>query len=257
MKASSRRPEQVGETLRQVITEALAREVRDPRVGFVTVTGVLVTQDLSHARIMVSVPGDDAGADPRARGAAERRRLPPDARRADAVDPDRAGAPFRARQGPAARRPDQRAARATSGARRHADRRGPRRQAGGTHVARRGAAGPPGPRHPRGRTHRDARSVRDRSAGRSWSAGRRGWPGSSRRSARRISPPRGWASRPTPTTSPAGRSVTRSTPRASPRRTCAGRSAASSASVGSGRRSTRPSTWRASGAIGWPGAARR
>ena len=60
MKGSSRRPEQMAETLRQVITDALAREVRDPRVGFVTVTGVLVTNDLSHARIMVSVPGEDA-----------------------------------------------------------------------------------------------------------------------------------------------------------------------------------------------------
>jgi ribosome-binding factor A len=60
MKASSRRPEQVGETLRQVITEALARQVRDPRVGFVTVTAVLVTPDLSHARVMVSVPGHES-----------------------------------------------------------------------------------------------------------------------------------------------------------------------------------------------------
>jgi ribosome-binding factor A len=61
MKGSSRRPEQVAETLRQVISEALLRgEVRDPRVGFVTVTAVLVTNDLSHARIMVSVPGDEA-----------------------------------------------------------------------------------------------------------------------------------------------------------------------------------------------------
>jgi ribosome-binding factor A len=60
MKGSSRRPEQVGETLRQVITDSLAREVRDPRVGFVTVTGVLVSNDLSHARVMVSVPGEDA-----------------------------------------------------------------------------------------------------------------------------------------------------------------------------------------------------
>jgi ribosome-binding factor A len=59
MKGSSRRPEQMAETLRQVITEALAREVRDPRVGFVTITGVLVTNDLSHARVMVSVPGED------------------------------------------------------------------------------------------------------------------------------------------------------------------------------------------------------
>jgi len=60
MKGSSRRPEQMAETLRQVITDALAREVRDPRVGFVTVTGVLVTNDLSHARVMVSVPGEDS-----------------------------------------------------------------------------------------------------------------------------------------------------------------------------------------------------
>ncbi|HEV7364775.1 MAG TPA: 30S ribosome-binding factor RbfA [Gemmatimonadales bacterium] len=60
MKGSSRRPEQVGETLRQVITDALARQVRDPRVGFVTVTAVLVTNDLSHARVMVSVPGEDS-----------------------------------------------------------------------------------------------------------------------------------------------------------------------------------------------------
>jgi ribosome-binding factor A len=60
MKSSRRRPEQVAETLRQVIAEGLARDVRDPRVGFVTVTGVLVTSDLSHARIMVSVPGQEA-----------------------------------------------------------------------------------------------------------------------------------------------------------------------------------------------------
>ena len=60
MKSSSRRPEQVAETLRQVITDGLAREVRDPRIGFVTVTAVLVTPDLSHARVMVSLPGGDA-----------------------------------------------------------------------------------------------------------------------------------------------------------------------------------------------------
>jgi ribosome-binding factor A len=60
VKGSSRRPEQMAETLRQVITDALTREVRDPRVGFVTVTGVLVSNDLSHARVMVSVPGEDS-----------------------------------------------------------------------------------------------------------------------------------------------------------------------------------------------------
>jgi ribosome-binding factor A len=50
----------MAETLRQVITDALTREVRDPRVGFVTVTGVLVSNDLSHARVMVSTPGEDS-----------------------------------------------------------------------------------------------------------------------------------------------------------------------------------------------------
>jgi ribosome-binding factor A len=60
MKTPSRRPEQVGETIRQVVADALAREVRDPRVGFVTVTAVRVTNELSHARVMVSVRGDEA-----------------------------------------------------------------------------------------------------------------------------------------------------------------------------------------------------
>jgi ribosome-binding factor A len=59
MRHQSRRPEQVAGTIRQVVTDALTREVRDPRVGLVTVTNVLVTNDLSHARIMVSVPGGE------------------------------------------------------------------------------------------------------------------------------------------------------------------------------------------------------
>jgi ribosome-binding factor A len=46
--------------LRQIIADALSRDIRDPRVGFVTVTGVLVTNELSHARVMVSVAGDEA-----------------------------------------------------------------------------------------------------------------------------------------------------------------------------------------------------
>jgi ribosome-binding factor A len=61
MKGSSRRPDQVAETLRQVIADALLRsEVRDPRVGFVTITSVEVTSDLSHARIRGQVPGEPA-----------------------------------------------------------------------------------------------------------------------------------------------------------------------------------------------------
>jgi ribosome-binding factor A len=55
----SRRPEQVAETVRQVVTDALMRgEVRDPRVGLVTVTAVHATSDLSHARVLVAPAGD-------------------------------------------------------------------------------------------------------------------------------------------------------------------------------------------------------
>ncbi|HEU5357895.1 MAG TPA: 30S ribosome-binding factor RbfA [Gemmatimonadales bacterium] len=60
-RATTRRPEQVAETVRQVLAEALTRgEIRDPRVGFVTVTGVRVTNDLSHARVLVSCLGEPA-----------------------------------------------------------------------------------------------------------------------------------------------------------------------------------------------------
>lgn len=59
MKGPSRRPEQVAETVRQVVAQALTGEVRDPRIGFVTVSRVEVTNDLSHAKIYVTVPGDE------------------------------------------------------------------------------------------------------------------------------------------------------------------------------------------------------
>jgi ribosome-binding factor A len=49
----------VAETLRQVIAEAVLGEIRDPRVGMVTVTSVRVTGDLSQARVMVAVPGTE------------------------------------------------------------------------------------------------------------------------------------------------------------------------------------------------------
>jgi ribosome-binding factor A len=53
-KGSSRRPEQVAESIRATVTEALLRgDVRDPRVGLVTVSAVEVTRDLSHATIRV------------------------------------------------------------------------------------------------------------------------------------------------------------------------------------------------------------
>ena len=45
----------VDEAIRQVIGDALAGEMKDPRVGFVTVTDVKTSSDLKHARVYVSV----------------------------------------------------------------------------------------------------------------------------------------------------------------------------------------------------------
>jgi ribosome-binding factor A len=48
----------VDEAMRQVLGDALAQELKDPRVGFVTVTDVKTSPDLRHARVYVSVFGD-------------------------------------------------------------------------------------------------------------------------------------------------------------------------------------------------------
>ena len=58
-RSHSRRSEQISEMVRQVVADALLRgDVRDPRVGFVTVTLVEVSRDLSHAKVLVSVRGE-------------------------------------------------------------------------------------------------------------------------------------------------------------------------------------------------------
>ena len=55
----SERMRRVNEAVREVISEALG-ELKDPRIGFVTVTGVETSPDLRHARVFVSVLGTEA-----------------------------------------------------------------------------------------------------------------------------------------------------------------------------------------------------
>jgi ribosome-binding factor A len=55
---SSGRMRRVDEAIRQVIGDALAADLKDPRVGFVTVTDVRTSPDLRHARVYVSVLGE-------------------------------------------------------------------------------------------------------------------------------------------------------------------------------------------------------
>lgn len=52
------RTERVAEEFREILAEEVQR-LKDPRVGFVTVTGVDVSSDLRHARVYYTAMGDD------------------------------------------------------------------------------------------------------------------------------------------------------------------------------------------------------
>jgi len=56
---STRRTLRVGELIKREIADIVCREVKDPKVGFVTVSSVDVTGDLRIALVRVSVMGDD------------------------------------------------------------------------------------------------------------------------------------------------------------------------------------------------------
>jgi ribosome-binding factor A len=55
----SRRTHRISDQLRAELGDLLLRELRDPRVGMASITDVDVTPDLGHARIRVSVLGDE------------------------------------------------------------------------------------------------------------------------------------------------------------------------------------------------------
>jgi ribosome-binding factor A len=52
------RMRRVNEAIREALAEAVG-ELKDPRIGFVTVTGVKTSTDLRHARVFVSVLGNE------------------------------------------------------------------------------------------------------------------------------------------------------------------------------------------------------
>ena len=55
---SAGRMRRVDEAVRAVLSDAIATDLSDPRVGFVTVTAVQTSPDLRHARVYVSILGD-------------------------------------------------------------------------------------------------------------------------------------------------------------------------------------------------------
>jgi ribosome-binding factor A len=55
----SQRTDRLDSQIRQELMDLLQREMKDPRVGFATITRVETARDLGHARVWVSVLGTD------------------------------------------------------------------------------------------------------------------------------------------------------------------------------------------------------
>lgn len=53
-----KRSEKVAEAVHKIVTELLIKGLKDPRIGFVTITGVKVTDDMRYATIYFTVFGD-------------------------------------------------------------------------------------------------------------------------------------------------------------------------------------------------------
>ena len=53
------RANRVGEQMKKELGDIIGRKIKDPRIGFVTVTDVQVTGDLQQATVYISVLGDD------------------------------------------------------------------------------------------------------------------------------------------------------------------------------------------------------
>ncbi|BCU82054.1 ribosome-binding factor A [Polycladomyces abyssicola] len=53
------RVSRVGEQIKKELSQILQQELKDPRIGFVTITSVEMSGDLQHAKVYVSVMGDE------------------------------------------------------------------------------------------------------------------------------------------------------------------------------------------------------
>ncbi|MEI7554752.1 30S ribosome-binding factor RbfA [Candidatus Chlorohelix sp.] len=55
----SRRTEQVAEMIKEIVSTLIQRDLRDPRLSFVTITRAEVSPDLKHAKLFFSVMGNE------------------------------------------------------------------------------------------------------------------------------------------------------------------------------------------------------
>src|SRR5690606_29198074 len=54
------RTQRIGDQMQRELAVLIQREIKDPRLGLVTITAVDVSRDLSHAKVFVTVMGQDA-----------------------------------------------------------------------------------------------------------------------------------------------------------------------------------------------------
>lgn len=57
--AKNWRQDQLGEVIAQELSDLIRTRMKDPRVGFASITGVEVSGDLGHAKVFVSVMGSE------------------------------------------------------------------------------------------------------------------------------------------------------------------------------------------------------
>ncbi|ENA32900.1 MULTISPECIES: 30S ribosome-binding factor RbfA [Pseudomonas] len=57
------RTQRIGDQMQRELALLIQREIKDPRLGLVTITGVNVARDLSHAKVFITVLGKDSSKD--------------------------------------------------------------------------------------------------------------------------------------------------------------------------------------------------
>lgn len=57
------RTQRIGDQMQRELSFLIQREIKDPRLGMITVTAVEVARDLSHAKVFITVMGKEDSAD--------------------------------------------------------------------------------------------------------------------------------------------------------------------------------------------------
>lgn len=57
------RAQRVGDQIQRELAMLIPREVKDPRLGFITVTGVDVSRDMGHAKVFITLMNNDSAED--------------------------------------------------------------------------------------------------------------------------------------------------------------------------------------------------